>query len=115
MTNDQNTEPRNPDTPPIRNRPFLWLVFGLAPIPIGLLLGPANIFHSSEKRGALFILYFVIGGLCSFICGIGQANGFQSKRAGDITRGLLAGAVLAFVNLFVVFSAGCCSAFGEIH
>lgn len=105
-------DPLQPEEPKPKGRGgMLWLLAGLAPIPIGLLIGPAKIFNSlANQDQKLAWFYAGIVFICSVACGIGQSGGFKSKTGGDIFRGVVAGVFIGVVNFVVVFFAGCCSA-----
>jgi hypothetical protein len=92
-----------------------WIFLGLAPSPIGLLIGPVNIFESYQHGKILFVFYVILNLACGCGCGIGQSGGFKSKKAGDIVRGVFAGIVIGAFNAIIVFFAGCCSELNRIH
>jgi hypothetical protein len=113
MTPYKDNFPKTP--PPKRPLWLIWIFVGLAPIPVGLLMGPENIFTSAQnKNNSLWLLYAVIAIVCSVACGIGQAGGFVTKKPSQIVGGILAGIFIASFNCFVVFFAGCCSSFKNI-
>jgi hypothetical protein len=90
---------------------LIWIFIGLAPIPIGLLIGPAKIFNASENQNnPLWLSYVALTGICSLLCGIGQAGGFRSRKASDFLWGSMIGVIIGTLNFGVVFFAGCCSA-----
>lgn len=87
---------------------------GLAPIPIGLLVGPAKIFQSFDQKGHLHVIYLIVAVLCCSVAGVGQLGGFKTRRVADILLGVVLGSAFGVVNFIVVFFAGCCSAFQHI-
>jgi hypothetical protein len=92
-----------------------WFVLEIAPIPIGLLIGSADIFDS-YRRGpkGLFVFFLIITLACSLTGGIGQFGGYRAKRISKIALGCFAGLWIAAFDLSVVCFAGCCSAISQI-
>lgn len=98
---------------------LLWLLLGIVPIPVGLLIGPINIFNSAQgPNKSLFVRYAVATGILSLICGIGLCGGFRSRRMANIVvgvaGGIVLGAAITGLNLLAVFFMGCASAFSHI-
>jgi hypothetical protein len=94
---------------------LIWLLIGLAPIPIGLLIGPLKIFDSFQSGHRLFaVTYIVIAAVCGMLCGIGQADGFKTKKISRVLTGCLAGILIGIFDFGIVFFAGCCCAVGHM-
>lgn len=106
--------------PPENPRPagawLLWFLLGLAPLPIGLLIGPIQFFNAiqNSQNKSLLVTYTAITGVFTFASGIGQTGGFKTRKVTDIAGGIMLGLGLGGLNLLVVFFAGCCSAFSRI-
>jgi hypothetical protein len=100
---------------PKKRNYFLWLLVGLIPIPVGLLIGPTRIFDSAAGHDkSLFLFFALMTVWFSLICGMGLSAAFVTKKLSDILAGILAGLGIGAVCVFVVFFAGCCSAFSHI-
>ncbi len=100
---------------PRKRNYFLWLLVGLIPIPVGLLMGPTRIFDSATSHEkSLFVFFGLITVIFSVLCGIGLRDAFVTRKLSDILAGILAGLGIGAVCVFVVFFAGCCSAFSHI-
>ena len=112
--------PSQPEKPkPASGLWQLWLLLGIVPVPIGLLIGPINVFNSVQgPNRSLLVRYTVVTAILSLICGIGLCAGFRSRKmenqAVRILAGVLVGFAIAGINLFVVFFVGCASAFSHI-
>jgi len=93
-----------------------WFLIGIVPIPIGLLIGSAELFDSLQSgRRASFISFAIFTILLSVAAGIGQAGGFTTKRLKSIAVGVFGGIWVATFDMLVVVFIGCCSAIGQIH
>jgi hypothetical protein len=119
MDLDQRNVPRPEDSRPVGNLWLVWMLLGIVPIPIGLIIGPINIFDSIQgSNKSLFECYAVVTAILSLICGIGQCGGLRNREMANkvvaIVAGVLVGFALTGINLFVVFFVGCASAFSHI-
>ena len=108
---------RTRDQSPLRRIKFgCWgLLWGSAPIPIGLSIGPREIFQSLDGRGSLHVIYLIVAILCCSVAGVGQLGGFKTRRAADIMLGVFLGCAFGVVNFIVVFFAGGCSSFYHLN
>jgi hypothetical protein len=78
-------------------------------------MGPLNIFNSYQNQDkVLCLVYASLAGVCSLVSGIGQSGGFGTRRMVNIVSGICVGIVIGLFNFFVVFFAGCCTAFSHI-
>ncbi|NOS70919.1 MAG: hypothetical protein HOP33_13435 [Verrucomicrobia bacterium] len=115
---NQSEEPKNSEKPTSRSGEiWLWFLLGIAPIPIGLMIGSDHLFDSFQSGGrrASFMSFAIFTVLLSVTAGIGEAGGFKTKRLKAIAIGVFGGIWIAGFDLFVVVFAGCCSAFSHIH
>ena len=95
---------------------WCWFLLGIAPIPIGLLIGSAELFDSLQSgRRASFISFAIFTILLSVVAGIGEAGGFKTRRFKPIVIGVFGGIWIATFDVLVVIVIGCSSAIGQIH
>jgi hypothetical protein len=91
------------------SRLILGSLLGLAPIPIGLLIGPQEIFNQLQRTlHGVAVFYFLITAVCGLTCGLIQSGGLENKKLSSIFLGVLTGILIAVFNIFVVFFTGCC-------
>jgi hypothetical protein len=50
MDLEKGSVPRPQDPKPASDLWLVWMLLGIVPIPIGLLIGPINIFNSIQAR-----------------------------------------------------------------
>ena len=119
MDNYQGNVPQSENPRPSGGVWLIWMFLGIVPIPIGLLIGPINIFNSGQgPNKSLFLHYGIMTAVLSLVSGIGLCGGFRRREMGRIIVGMVGGIILGFaitgINLFAVFFVGCASAFSHI-
>jgi hypothetical protein len=115
MNLDQGNVPQPENSQSSGSVRLAWLLLGIVPIPIGLLIGPVNIFNSIQgSNKSSFEGYAVITAILGLASGIGVAGGFRSRKIVNIVGGIFTGLLMAGFSVFVVFFVGCSVAFSHI-
>lgn len=94
-------------------------MLALAPIPLGLLLDPLQLFNiaigGETKYPAPLIVFQVFTMLCCITGGIGMCGGFQKDKLGARIGGVAIGLVLWLLDAGIVLFIGCCIGLSKIH
>lgn len=119
MDLDQGNVPPPENPKPARALWLVWMLLGILPVPIGLLIGPIKLFNSAQgSNHSLFVRYAVLTAVFSVIGGIGLCGGFTSREIGNRVVGVLGGIILGFaitgINLSAVFFVGCAAGLSGI-
>ena len=92
-----------------------WLPVGLAPIPIGLLMGPGNIFTTfGTGTKNLLVGFVVLTSILGVAAGIGLSGPKNKRMVLRVALGLFLAVWIVSFDLSVVFFVGCCSAFSKM-
>jgi len=115
---NQSEEPKKEENPTSQaGEAWLWFLLGIAPIPVGLLIGSVNLFDSfqSGDRRAAFMSFAILTTLFGLASGIGSSGGFKTRRFKAIAIGVFFGIWITLFDMLVVVFIGCCSGLSQIH
>lgn len=92
-----------------------WFLLGITPIPIGLLMGPENIFTTFGTGGkGLLVIFVVLTSILSVAAAIGISCSIRKKVFVKVALGLFLSIGMVAFDLSVIFFIGCCSAISNI-
>lgn len=120
MNLDQGNVPPPENPKPAGALWLVWMFLGIVPIPIGLLIGPIQLFNSAQtSNNSLFVRYAVLTAVLSVIGGIGLCRGLTSRKTGStsvvvVLGGIILGFAITGVILIVVFFVGCAASLSGI-
>ena len=108
--------PGSKKTPNKKGNRIGWLFLGLLPIPIGLVLTQLHLVAiRSDPLAGLFTFFNILTLAIGLTSGVGLSWGPESKDSDSIMFGLFVGFSIAVFDLSVIYFAGCCCAFQNMH